>query len=139
MMVFKYEFGVFVVFGLFPSMLIRFFFHSLCKFSPFLVILITQDFTAINDLLLFLLDVWCNLLTSFEVASVTQEFNCHCCPSNSHSVSRWNMTELWKKKVWNISNYKREQRLKSLKSLEFWKAFNFEKVWRIKSLELWKA
>ena len=76
------------LFGLFSSFLIWFFFHSLCKFSPLLVVLITQDFTTVNDFLLFLFDVWCNLLTSFEVASVTQEFNCHCCPSNGHSVSR---------------------------------------------------
>ena len=37
----------------------------------------------------------------------------------------------WKtkgKKVWNISNYKREQRLKSLKILEFWKSKNFENL-----------
>ena len=35
-------------------------------------------------------------------------------------------------KVWNVSNYKREQRLKSLKIYEFWKSKNLEYLWVLK-------
>ena len=41
----------------------------------------------------------------------------------------------WEKKVWNFSNYKREQKLKSLEFEELWKSKNFEKL---KNLEKFK-
>ena len=44
------------------------------------------------------------------------------------------------KKVWNISKlYKREQRLKSWKMLEFWKSKNFENQRILKIKEFWKS
>ena len=45
-------------------------------------------------------------------------------------------------KVWNVSNYKREQRLKSLKIYEFWKSTNFENLRILNILKIkisWKS
>ena len=49
----------------------------------------------------------------------------------SDGIWTWDLLDY--QKVWNISNYKREQRLKSLKIQEFWKSKNFESLRSLKS------